>query len=539
MERRKFLQNSVLLAGSVGAASMLKYMPARAAGSDTLIVAQGHGINSLDIHREGTNRPSYTIAVNCYDRLLSFGTKTLPDGTLSYDYETLVPEAAESWEVADDNMSITFHMRKGATFWDGSPITAHDVKWSLDRAVSVGGFPTVQMEAGSLEKTEQFVVVDDMTLRIDLLRESKLTLPDLAVPVPMIINSELAKKHATEDDPWATDYLHRNPAGSGAFKPTRWDPGEQVVLERFDDWKNGELPGVKRVILREVPSMSTRRALLERGDSDLMMDVPPKHGAELAAMDDINVAGVPIENTIYAVGLNTGMKPFDDKRVRQAVAYAIPYQRVFEDAAYKRGAPLWGADSAEPATADWPQPFPYDTDLEKARELMAQAGYEDGVEVPFSINLGLAHWMEPTALLIQENLAKIGMETPINKIPGAKWRTKALVEESLPLHLKTFGGWLNYPDYYFFWAYIKGHLFNSMQYHNDTIEKLVDETLHMPTDDPQYSPNIKQMIRIAFDEVPLIPLWQPNLDMAMRNDVHGYEHWFHRQLDCRSIYKKT
>jgi len=529
----------MIAAGSVSALPFLKYIPARAAESDTLVATLGQGINSMDIHREGTNRPSYTMAVNLYDRLISFGTKTLPDGTLSYDYETLVPEAAESWEVADDGMSITFYMREGATFWDGKPITAHDVKWSFDRAVSVGGFPTVQMEAGSLEKPEQFVAVDDMTFRIDLLRESKLTLPDLAVPVPIIINAQVAKQHTSEDDPWATEYLHRNPAGSGAFKLSRWDPGEQVVLERFDDWKNGELPGVKRVILREVPSMSTRRALLERGDSDITTDVPPKHGAELAAMDDIDVAGVPIENTIHAVGLNTGMKPFDDKRVRQAVAYAIPYQQVFEDAAYQRGAPLWGAESAEPETADWPQPFPYETNLDKARELMAEAGYEDGVEVPFSINLGLKHWMEPTALLIQESLAKIGMTTPVNKIPAAKWRTKALVEESLPLHLKTFGGWLNYPDYYFFWAYLKGHLFNSMQYHNDSIDKLVDETLHMPTDQPQYGENIKQMIRIAFDEVPLIPLWQPNLDVAMRQDVVGYEHWFHRQLDCRSISKKT
>ena len=99
-------------------------------------------------------------------------------------------------------MSVLFKLRKNAKFHDGTPVTAKDVKWSLDRAVTVGGFPTFQMKAGSLEKPEQFVVVDDHTFRVDFLRKDKLTLMDLAVPVPCVFNSELVKKHATEKDPW-------------------------------------------------------------------------------------------------------------------------------------------------------------------------------------------------------------------------------------------------------------------------------------------------------------------------------------------------
>jgi peptide/nickel transport system substrate-binding protein len=538
MDRRTFLKNSALIAGAAGSLPLFKFMPAHAAGNrETLIVVTGSGPNSMDIHREGTNRPSYAIAVNLYDRLLSYGTKTLDDGTVSYDYETLVPEVAESWEVADDNMSAVFHLRKTATFWDGKPVTANDVKWSFDRAVTVGGFPTVQMKAGSLEKPEQFEVVDEHTFKINFLRPSKLTLPDLAVPVPIIINSEVAKQHATDDDPWATDYLHRTPAGGGAYKLLRWDPGEQTVYERYDGWQNGEVPALKRVIIREVPSASTRRALIERGDTDISLDLPPKEAADLHASDKINVAGVPIENCINALGLNAEMAPFDDKRVRQAIAYALPYEKIFDAAAYRRGRMMHGGQSFTPPSADWPQPFPYDTDLDKARALLEEAGHGNGFEVPLSINLGLAQWTEPTALLIQESLSKIGVRTPIDKIPGANWRTQALVEKSLAMHLKNFGGWLNYPDYYFFWAYVKGHLFNSMNYSNPTIDTLVDETLHIPVDDPAYVPNIKRMIAIAFEDVPLIPLWQPNLDVAMQKNVQGYQYWFHRQLDCRPLKK--
>src|SRR5882724_1409361 len=164
---------------------------------DTLVVVTEVGPNMMDIHAPGANRPMYQAAWNMYDRLVTFGSKTLPDGSRMYDYASLKPELAESWQVAADGMSVTFKLRKDAKFHDGSPVTAHDVKWSFDRAVSVGGFPTFQMKAGSLEKPEQFEVVDDYTFRAKFLRKDKMTMPDLAVVVPAVFNAELAKKHAT------------------------------------------------------------------------------------------------------------------------------------------------------------------------------------------------------------------------------------------------------------------------------------------------------------------------------------------------------
>ena len=537
MKRRDFLKTSGLVAG-VGMVPMLRHIPASAAGRDnTVVVVLPNGPNSMDIHRSGTNRPSYAIAVNVYDRLVSFGSKTLANGTTMYNYEDIVPELAESWTLAPDGMSMTFALRKDAVFHDGSPVTAEDVKWSFDRAVSVGGFPTVQMKAGSLEKPEQFSVVDPHTFKIDFIRKSKLTLPDVGVPVPIIINSKAALKHATEKDPWALEYMHRNPLGGGAFMVDRWDPGVQIVYKRFDDWKSGPMPGVERVIVREVPSASTRRALIEKGDADISLDLPARDFRELADAGKVNVQGAPIENSMYALGLNMNFEPFKNKLVRQAVAYSIPYKEIFEAAAYGRGVPMYGGKSMKPATIDWPQPYPYDTDYNRAKELLAEAGYKDGFEVPTSFNLGFADWSEPAALLVQEGLGKIGVKSTLDKVPGANWRTKALVEKSLPMHMKNFGGWLNYPDYYFFWVYQHGHLFNSMNYRNEEVEALVEATLNLPIDDPAYEVNIKRMLEIAFDEVPLIPFYQPFLDVATQKNVKGYEYWFHRQLDVRNLSK--
>ncbi len=539
MRRRDFLKTMGIAAGA-STIPFLKFMPAEAAGRDgTLVVVTGNGPNSMDIQRKGTNRPSYQIAVNLYDRLVGYSTKKLENGTLMYDYTSLEPEAAESWTIAPDGKSITFKMRKDATFWDGTPITAQDVKWSFDRAVSLGGFPTVQMKAGSLEKPEQFEAVDDETFVIKLLRPSKLTLPDLGVPVPIIFNSTLAKKNATADDPWATEYLHRTPAGGGAFMLERWDPGQQTVYKRFDGWKNGTLPGVERVIIRQVPSASTRRALLERGDADVSLDLPPKDFAELSASGKFSISGVPIENSMTAIGLNLNFEPFANKLVRQAIAYSVPYDQIFKQAAFERGIPMWGGKSKTPATIEWPQPFPYDTDYDKAKDLLKEAGYANGFDVPLSFNLGLAQWSEPMSLLLQESLGKVGVNVTIDKIPGANWRTAALVEKKLPMHIKNFGGWLNYPDYYSFWVYEKGRLFNSMNYDNPKVQELTNATLHMEVDNPEYAPKIKELIGIFFDDVPLIPVYQPYLDVAMQKDVTGYKYYAHRQLDCRLFTKVT
>ncbi|MFN4087776.1 MAG: ABC transporter substrate-binding protein [Alphaproteobacteria bacterium] len=535
MNRRDFLKAGSAATLGAGLLPFLKSMPAAAAPADTLVVVTGTTINSLDLHRTGTNRPSYQVAVNCYDRLLTFGTKTMPDGSLSYDYDTLEPELAESWELAADGNSVTFKLREDATFWDGNPVTAEDVKWSLDRAVSVGGFPTVQMKAGSLEKPEQFEVVDEKTVRINFLRQSKLTLPDLAVPVPFIINAKVAKANATPQDPWAMEYLHRNPAGSGAFKVERWDPGQQLVYVRNEDWKGGPLPGARRVIIREIPAQATRRALVERGDVHLSHDIPAKDAKELSARPSVKVVGTPIENCLHVLCPNLTFEPFKDKRVRQAVAYAVPYAEIFQNAAYERGAPMWGGASSEPTEVAWPQPFPYTTDYDKAKELLAQTEYRNGFEVPLSFDLGTAEWGEPTALLIQQGLARIGIRATIDKIPGANWRTVALVEKKLPLHLENFGGWLNTPCYYFYWAYVKGNLFNSSNYDDAEMMQLIDQTLHMPMDDPDYAPKMRRMIAKAIDDVPRIPLYQPYLDVAMRPGLEGYQFWFHRMIDVRPL----
>src|SRR3984957_4189591 len=239
MKRREFLQSmTALAAGTALPAAPAVLSSAKAqARQETLLVVSESGPNNLDIHGIGTNVPGYEVSWNCYDRLISHEMKTDANGTPYYDRDKFKPELADDMKVGD--MSVTFKLKKNAVFQDGTPVTAKDVKWSFDRAVTVGGFPTFQMGAGSLTKPEQFVVVDDNTFRVDFMKKDRLTVPDLAVVVPCILNSELVKSKATEQDPWGLEYTKLNTCGSGAYKVTNWTAGSQVVLERNDNWKGG------------------------------------------------------------------------------------------------------------------------------------------------------------------------------------------------------------------------------------------------------------------------------------------------------------
>jgi peptide/nickel transport system substrate-binding protein len=502
---------------------------------ETLVMANEFGPNMLDIHGLGANRPTYGVAWNVYDRLMTYGRKKLPDGSTMYDYSKLEPELAERWKPDADGMGVTFYLRKDAKFHDGTPVTANDVKWSFDRALAMGGFPTFQMKAGSLEEPAQFKVLDAHTFHVKFIRKDKLSMPDMAVPVASIYNATLAKKHATEKDPWAAEWLKTNTAGGGAYRVANWKPGQELVLERFDDWKSGPRPKIKRIIQRDVPSAGNRRALLQRGDIDMTYSLPPKDFADFAGdKGKIKVSSLPVENALFYLGMNAAKPPFNNVKVRQAVAYALPYDKIFDSAFYGRGIKMSGA-SNDPKAPVWPQPHGYKTDLARAKQLMQESG-AGPIETTLSYDLGAATVSEPAAILIQEALAQIGIKLAINKVPGANWRA-ALLKKDMPMIINRFGGWLNYPEYFFFWCYHgQNAVFNTMSYQNPTLDKLITNA-RFAESKPLYDGMVKDMIKLAHEEVPRIPLVQPMMDVAMQPNITGYTYWFHLEPDYRQLVK--
>jgi len=538
MKRRDFLKSMTALAAGSALPAPAIWSPAKAqARQETLLVVSESGPNNIDIHGVGTNVPGYEVSWNCYDRLISHEMKTLSNGSQYYERDKFKMELADDMKVGD--MSATFKLKRNALFQDGTPVTANDVKWSLDRAVTVGGFPTFQMGAGSLTKPEQFVVIDDRTIRVDFLRKDRLTIPDLAVIVPCIMNSGLVKKHATAQDPWGLEYTKQNTAGSGAYRVVSWNAGTEVILERNDKWIGGPLPKIRRIIWRMVPSAGNRRALLERGDADISYELPNKDFVELKSAGKLNIVSTPFSNGIQYVGMNVTKPPFDNLKVRQAVAYAIPYQKIMDVVLYGLAKPLYAAPADGKTEVAWPQAHKFNTDIAKAKALMAEAGYPNGFETTLSFDLGFATVNEPLCVLTQESLAQIGIKCTINKIPGATWRTE-LNKKVLPLYTNVFSGWLDYPEYFFIWCYHgKNSIFNTMSYQSKEMDAFIDGagTAASVGDQANYEKNVKGFVDLAFADMPRIPLFQPYSNVAMQKNVSGYQYWFHRRLDYRALVK--
>ena len=331
--------------------------------------------------------------------------------------------------------------------------------------------------------------------------------------------------------------MSRNDAGGGAYQVGRWSPGNELVLERFDDWKSGPLPEMEMVVYRQIASAGTRRALVERGDADVSIDLPPKDFSEMAAAEDVNVTAVPVQSSIVYLEMNVTMPPFDDKRVREAIAYALPYDEIMQSAYYGRAVPMFGEKGAESYPPVWPTPSPYYTDIEKAKALLAATGYADGFSTELYFDISRGTIREPMAILIKDQLAQIGIDVTIEKVPGANWFARML-DKSMPMVIASFYAWLDWPEYHFYWHYHGGNnsVFNAANYVNPELDAIIDEA-RVTDDGSAYDALLSNMIKIVMDDVPKVPIARNFLDVALQPNVEGYRYWFHTQLDFRTLSK--
>lgn len=503
--------------------------------AETLRQVMGGTINTLDATTPGATREAFGAGMAIYDRLGSFGRKQL-DGVWVFDFDNIRGELAEKIDRSADGRTFTFHLRQGATWHDGTPVTAADVKWSLDRAVSAKSLSAAQVGTGSLTKPEQFRIAGDRTVEVTLEKPDRLALANLSVALSPMINSTLAKKHATADDPWAQAWMKENTAAGGAYMIESHRPGQQTVLKRHDAWKggaDGKLPFFRRIIAQTVPEAATRANLLERGDADLSIDLQASDIAALQSRGKVKLVAIPQTNGFTGIVFNARMAPFDNAKVRQAIAAALPYEDMFKAALFGRGRPLFGADWSEAPSAAFPQKLPLRTDPARAKALLAEAGMASGFATTFAFAAGAAATAEPAAALIKEALAKIGIEVSIQKMPDAQMTTME-VERRLPFFMESGTAWLPAPDYFVRTYFSGDQRWNFSGYKNAELDALV-QAARFETDAAKYDAACKRMITIIAQEMPTLMLWQPNQDAVMAPGIEGFTYWFHRQVDYRDL----
>ena len=503
--------------------------------AETLRYVTGFTINTLDTTMPGATRESFGLSMNVYDRLFSFGRKRLGANWV-FDPDTIRGELAQSYALSDDKKTITITLQPDATWHDGSPVTVEDIKWSLDRAVSAKSLAPPQLSTGSLTSADQFKIVDGHTLTVTLDKPDRLALANLCVPYAIMINSKLARQHATADDPWAMEWMKTNTAASGAYIVESHKPGESTIIRRNEAWKGGAagLPFFRRVIIQTVPEPATRASLIERGDADLSIDLAASDVVSMEAGGKTKIASIPQTNGFTHITMNTQVAPFDKLQVRQAVAAALPYDDMFKAAIFGRGAKLYdGSWSGTPPNASFPQPMPVRTDLARAKQLLADAGLPNGFSTSFAFSTGQSATAEPLAALVKESLGKVGIQVDIQKKPDDEFNTLD-ADKKLPFYTYGATAWLPYTYYFFYLYFTRDQRWNFSAWKSPAMEDLTLDARYQ-TDPAQYTTDCTKMIELFAGQDPLVMLWQPNQDAAMAKSVDGYTYQFYRQADFRDL----
>ena len=474
------------------------------------------------------------------------GTQQLFAGLMKFnvDFEA-VPYVAEKVTPNKDGSVWTFTLRKDSKWSDGSPCSARDFEYSFKRqldpatAAPYASF-LYDIKNGEAFNKKQITDAKEVGVRAkdDWTLEVTLEGPRGYFPVLSAYSAALpGHKGSIEKygDKWTEA---ANIVGNGPFVLDVWEHNKVIILK-----KNKHFFGAKDITLEKVtiPIIPIASGVLPYENNEI--DLTRLQTADLKRFQSDpktakEVFRFPYPGTWYLLPQVT-KPPFDNLKVRQAVAYAIPYQKIMDAVLFGLSKPMFGAPAGKTTEVAWPQPHAFNTDIEKAKALMAEAGYANGFETTLSFDLGFAGVNEPLCVLTQESLAQIGIKCTINKVPGATWRTE-LNKKVLPLYTNVFSGWLDYPEYFFIWCYHgKNSIFNTMGYQSKTLDGFVDGAVTAAAngDKAAYEKDVKGFVETAFADMPRIPIFQPYVNVAMQKNVTGYQYWFHRRLDYRSFEK--
>lgn len=318
----------------------------------------------------------------------------------------LVPGLAESWSASEDGLTWTFNLRKGVTFHNGDPLKASDVIFSIKR---IQDPDIASPRAGDMALISDMQAVDDNTVVMTLSEPFSPLLSKLASSLNAIVSESVAMANGND--------LNKAVIGTGAFKFVEYIPQTRLVLEKYDNYwgkdaKGNQLPYLDGITFLFFPEPTARTTAVQTGNVDWIEYVPAPDVDILRADPGVEVVG-GLATNFRSIYINTNRKPLDNVQVRQAMSYAIDEQAVVDVALFGTGGvPADG--TAIPASAYYGiDSSPYiGRDVEKAKELLKEAGYSDGFEFDMYVT-STYDFLRTPAEIIQSNLADIGIKMNI------------------------------------------------------------------------------------------------------------------------------
>ncbi|MBM7622862.1 ABC transporter substrate-binding protein [Sporohalobacter salinus] len=451
------------------------------------------------------------------------------DGLVQYNEKLeVVPAIAKSWDVGDKGLEWTFHLRKGAKFHNGREITADDVVYSFTRLLD----PDTQSERawlfervkgskafqeGKTDQVKGLKAVDKYTVKIILKKPFTPFLSMLCMGNASIVPKEVVKEKG--------DHFAQAPVGSGPFKFVSWQHDNKVVLKKNEDYYVDGRPYLDQVVYRVIKEGTAAFAEYEQGNIHVMIqgDIP---SGQIDRVTDPNgefADEYALKNRlgIYYIGFNTQKEPFTNKKVRQAINYAINKKAITQ--VVKDGLAKSAIGILPPGMPGYNENLKgYSYNIEKAKKLLKEAGYSDGLPGTYELTYNTSKNHQRVAEAVQSNLKKIGVNVKLNNMD---WGTYIQKLDKGETEMYRFGWIGDYPDpdnflRVLFHSDNAGPGGNASFYKNPEVDKMLEEAAKM--NPGQKRLNLYQKIeKKIMDDAPWIPVYYyatPYLEKIFVND---------------------
>ena len=456
------------------------------------------------------------MIVQANESLVRFKRVTGADGRVSLDPTQIEGNLAESWTVSPDGKTFVFKLRQGVKSPWGNEMKADDIVWSLERAWNIKR--TSFFLYGLTVGVQEFRKTGEYEVTIVTKTPTRMLLPMLTMYFPTLHDKAQVLKHATPDDPFGNKYIDQNLVGFGAYFIDSFKPGEQVVLRANPNYFRGK-PYYDRIIYREVPSLANRVALLKTGQVQWLEDTPLKQVADLKRDRTVKVESVTGTQPA-AVKFNMGIKPFDDRRVRQAVVLATDFEAFNKSVFEGLGIPV--TSSVPPTVPGHVAAFTRPTrDIAKAKQLLAEAGYPNGIDLPY-LYAGTYWWMEPVSIQLKSQLAEAGIRLNVQRIPDPEFVNRGLIKtRDMPMFP---GGDATFVLDPVFTAQIfaqSNGVANRNAYKNAEVDQLISAAL-VELDDTKRNELVARAQKLHADDNDWLMLFYPGVHQVMNTCIKGW-----------------
>ena len=456
--------------------------------------------------------------INLYSGLTRHSVipSSMAEGHYEWDRVEVEPNLAESIDISDDGTVYTFKIHEGLSFPSGNPLSAKDFHYSWERGLAhPGSITDFELGVAEISEMNQVQLLDDFTLQVTLPRPNPRILRVFSLSVMSAVDSELLKSQATEDDPWADNYARSNPAGYGPYVLVERDVGTRMVFEPNPGWWDPTSAGKSRIIYQVVPEEAQRLLLVQQGAIDLAYAMSARTAQR--AGDNVQVLDFPTFAQRY-LGLNQTKAPYNDLKVRQALAWAIDYDRIIAEVYFGSSQRLL---SPFPTGHEgWVDSWPYSQDIEKAKALLAEAGYPDGFDAEMLVYGDLPE-IEASTVLIQSDLRQIGINLGARSVTGAEFF--GLVSpgtDDFDMAIIPCTPWL--PEVW----YTSNLLLHSgttcsITYNNPEVDQLVADMKTAATTEEAILP-AQRAQALWEQDIGFIPIAQPNQIQILSKDLKGF-----------------